>query len=90
MKDKLRGTRAQAVRDFLSSGSYKSCLLSAKGDEFSAGFGLAVDQMIHNHFLSPGYDIRVINEELNSDGSKRPLVAAEDDMDMDLVGREEF
>ena len=46
VKVKLRGARVQAIRDFLSSGSHKSRLIYAKGNEFSAGFRLAVDQAI--------------------------------------------
>ena len=90
VKDRLRGTRAQVVRDFLCLGSYKCCLIAAKGDEFTAGFRLAVDQMIYQRLAPVQYNQNAINVELNTDGSPRPLVAADDDLNMDLVATKEF
>ena len=82
VKVKLRGVCVQAVRDFLSSGSHKSRLISAKGDEFSAGFQLAVDQAIRHRFLPRQYNSSIINEERNIDGSERPLVGFDGNMNM--------
>ena len=90
VKEKLLGSRSQAVRDFLASGSYKSCLLAAKGTEFSSGFDLAIDQLVHNKLLPENYNAELITDEKNVDGSERPPIAPEDDMDMDLVKQEEF
>lgn len=91
LKEKARGTRAQAVRDFLASGSYAYAKVMAKSDDFSKGFKLAIDRLLNLEMLTPDFNSRgLVKMAQDAAGNPRTLVDPEDGLDMDTVMAEEF